>query len=380
MTDRDPLPSDTNRTLDASVETSAKAPPSRPPGRDEDRFPPGTMLAGRYRMLGPLGKGGMGTVYRADDLKLEQPVALKFLPEHLVADEAALQRLYREVRIAREVSHPNVCRTYDLGEAEGERFIVMEYVDGEDLASLLRRIGRLPGVKAQDVARQLCAGLAAAHERGVLHRDLKPANVMLDGRGRVRITDFGIAVLGDAGRGSEQWAGTPAYMAPEQLDGRPATARSDIYALGLILYEVLTGKPAYAAGSLREMRLGRETLPPTPSTLTPDVDSAVEQLVLRCLETDPEKPAAIRRGSLRCPAGGRPAGGRLGGGGDALAGDGRAGGAVRCRQPQVGATRAGGRGGALCGGCGAPQPEFASPPLSPGEASGRARRAGTRDP
>jgi serine/threonine-protein kinase len=279
-------------------------PAGRPAGQDEDRFPPGFILAGRYRILAPIGKGGMGTVYRADDLKLAQPVALKFLPEHLVADETAVQRLYREVRIAREVSHPNVCRTYDLGESNGELFIVMEYVDGEDLASLLRRIGRLPGAKALDVARQLCAGLTAAHERGVLHRDLKPANVMLDGRGRVRITDFGIAVLGGARQGAELWAGTPAYMSPEQLEGEEATARSDIYSLGLILYEVLTGKSAFAVGSLREMRDGRRTLPPAPSTLTGDIDPSVEQAVLRCLEEDPQRrPPSVIAVSALLPGG-----------------------------------------------------------------------------
>lgn len=305
MPDREtPPPNADQPPADSAPTQTAAVRISHPTRRDEDRFPPGTILAGRYRILGPLGKGGMGTVYRADDLKLEHPVALKFLPEHLVADDAALQRLYREIRIAREVSHPNVCRTYDLGEEGGERFIVMEYVGGEDLASLLLRIGRLPGAKALDVARQLCAGLTAAHERGVLHRDLKPANVMLDGRGRVRIMDFGIAVLGDAGEGAASWAGTPAYMAPEQLDGGKATVRSDIYALGLVLYEVLTGKSAFAFGSLREMRDGRRTLPPAPSSTTTDIDPVVEQIVLRCLEENPERrPSSVVAVSASLPGG-----------------------------------------------------------------------------
>ena len=135
----------------------------------------------------------MGEVYRADDLTLDQPVALKFLPEGVAADAGSLAQFHNELRIARQVSHKNVCRLYDLGEADGRRFLTMEYVDGEDLASLLRRIGRFPQDKAIEIARQLCAGVAAAHERGVLHRDLKPANVMIDGDGNVRITDFGIA-------------------------------------------------------------------------------------------------------------------------------------------------------------------------------------------
>src|SRR5438034_1024245 len=188
----------------------------------------------------------MGEVYRADDLILDHPVALKFLPEHEpnaadARDAAArLAQFHNELRLARQVSHKNVCRLYDLGEADGRRFLTMEYVDGEDLASLVRRIGRLPADKALDIARQLCAGLAAAHERGVLHRDLKPANIMLDGDGHVRITDFGLAVT--AGDSTAEHAGTPQYMAPEQLQGQPASVRSDLYALGLVLYEIFAGK------------------------------------------------------------------------------------------------------------------------------------------
>ena len=165
----------------------------------EGGFTPGTVLAGRYRVVARLGQGGMGEVYRADDLKLGQPVALKFLPRPDVPE--LLERLYAEVALGRQVSHPNVCRLYDIVEFEGQTFLAMEYVDGEDLASLLARIGRLPADKALDIARDLCAGLAAIHEKGVIHRDLKPANVMIDGRGRARITDFGLAVAGQpAGR------------------------------------------------------------------------------------------------------------------------------------------------------------------------------------
>ena len=161
----------------------------------------------------------MGEVYRADDLKLGQPVALKFLPGDVDRDPARLTQLHTEVRMARQVSHPNVCRVYDIDEVEGHTFLSMEYVDGEDLASLLRRIGRFPQDRALEIARQICAGLAAAHERGVVHRDLKPANVMIDGSGKVRITDFGLAgVSGETIR-----AGTPAYMAPEQLAGGEVT-------------------------------------------------------------------------------------------------------------------------------------------------------------
>ena len=159
------------------------------------RFTPGTLVDGRFRIVAPLGRGGMGEVYRADDTKLGHAVALKFLPRRGVADATNLDRLRAEVRLGRQVSHPNVCRIYDIGESPEGSFIAMEYVDGEDLASLLRRIGRLPADKALEIARDLSAGLAAAHDLGILHRDLKPANVMIDGRGRARITDFGLAAL-----------------------------------------------------------------------------------------------------------------------------------------------------------------------------------------
>lgn len=169
----------------------ARTPSSAP---DEGRFDAGTVLIGRYRILGLLGRGGMGEVYKAFDVILNQTVALKFLaPAHI--SDAALVRFRNEVRTARQVSHPNVCRVYDLGMAEGLHFLSMEYIDGEDLASLLRRIGRLPQDTAIEFTRRICTGLAAAHERGVLHRDLKPANIMIDGRGHVRITDFGLAAL-----------------------------------------------------------------------------------------------------------------------------------------------------------------------------------------
>ncbi|MGH9960351.1 MAG: serine/threonine-protein kinase [Pyrinomonadaceae bacterium] len=203
---------------------------------DDARFPPGTIVAGRYRVVSLLGRGGMGEVYRADDLKLGQPVALKFLPEDLLSDGAALARFHREVRVARQVTHRNVCRVYDIGEVEGRHFLSMEFIKGEELSSLLRRIGRPQPEKATQMARQLCAGLAAAHEVGVLHRDLKPANIMIDDDGNVRITDFGLAGLGEEFREDEISAGTPAYMAPEQLEGKSVTIRSDIYSLGLVLY------------------------------------------------------------------------------------------------------------------------------------------------
>ena len=230
---------------------------------DHGRFPPGTLLGGRYRIVERLGRGGMGEVYRADDLKLGQPVALKFLPPDVDKDPARLTQLHTEVRMARQVSHPNVCRVYDIDEVDGHTFISMEYVDGEDLSSLLRRIGRFPQDRALAISRQVCAGLAAAHERGVVHRDLKPANVMIDdtGQGPASRTSASPASTGESVR-----AGTPAYMAPEQLAGREVTARSDIYALGLVLYEIFTGQRALEAQNLAELIRKREQsgiLPPS---------------------------------------------------------------------------------------------------------------------
>jgi hypothetical protein len=256
----------------------------------ESRFLPGTLLAGRYRIISLIGRGGMGEVYRADDLTLEQPVALKFLPETIGQNEAALTRFRSEVRIARQVSHPNVCRVYDVGEVDGQMFLSMEYVDGEDLASLLRRIGRLPSDKGIEIARKLCAGLAAAHEKGVLHRDLKPGNVMLDARGQVLLTDFGLAGLADQIEGAEVRNGTPAYMAPEQLSGKEVTARSDIYALGLVLYEIFTGRRPFEASSLAELvRAQTSTTPTSLTSLVRDLDPAVERVILRCLDPEPSR-------------------------------------------------------------------------------------------
>ncbi len=273
---------------------------------DDARFVPGDVLSGRYRVVGLLGRGGMGEVYRADDLKLKQPVALKFLPEKLSADGPALARFYREVSVARQISHRHVCRVYDVGEHEGQHFISMEYVRGEELSSLLKRIGRLPQDKAVEVARQLCAGLAAVHERGVLHRDLKPANVMVDERGDVRITDFGIAALAEEVRGREATAGTPAYMSPEQLEGGSVTAASDIYSLGIVLYELFTGRKAFEASSLPELLSLRRTgsRPSSPSELVAGLDPLVERAIFRCLETDPdERPATALQVAAALPGG-----------------------------------------------------------------------------
>ncbi len=276
----------------ASAELTETTPPlasPSDPSSPHGRFLPGQMLSSRYRIVGLLGRGGMGEVYRADDLELGQSIALKFLPEKVARDARALDRFRGEVRTARQVAHANVCRVYDIAEMDGHVFLSMEYIDGEDLSHALRRLGRPSREKAIEIARQLCLGLAAAHENGVLHRDLKPANVMIDGRGRVRITDFGLAGLADELAATPERAGTPAYMAPEQLESGKVSVRSDIYSLGLILYEVFTGKRAFAGESLEELRQIRASgSVPTPSSPTESLDAAVERVILRCLEADPQ--------------------------------------------------------------------------------------------
>ncbi len=234
---------------------------------------------------------------------LDEAVAIKFLPP---ARRPHLEHLLNEVRMARQVTRPNVCRVFDFGEADGETFLTMEYIDGEDLASLLGRIGRLPSDKLLDLARQLAEGLAAAHDRGVLHRDLKPANIMIDGRGQARITDFGIATSDtpDGKPTGGARAGTPAYMAPEQMAEGELSPRSDLYALGLVLHEMATGRPVFEAGTPAEIsRLHREAKPLPPSQQVDHLDPRLEAIILQCLAKDPrDRPASARAVVAALPA------------------------------------------------------------------------------
>jgi hypothetical protein len=278
--------------------TSDPGQPSDTPTRGPDgaawRYAPGAIVAGRYCIVALVGRGGMGEVYRADDLTLDQPVALKFLPDATSSDATRLAQFHNELRVARQVSHKHVCRLYDLGEADGRRFLTMEYIDGDDLGTLLRRIGRFPQDRAVIIARQLCAGVAAAHDRGVIHRDLKPANVMIDRDGSVRIADFGIATA--VALRDVPLAGTPQYMAPEQLNGAPASTATDIYSLGLVLFEIFTGKRVHEAETFAELRALHDTgSVPTPSAIVRDLDPAVERVILRCLDADAQKrpPSAL---------------------------------------------------------------------------------------
>ncbi|MFN0150257.1 MAG: serine/threonine-protein kinase [bacterium] len=299
------VPAAPSRSASDLTKTSAQETVRAESGGPSARFESGTKLGSRYRVVALLGRGGMGEVYRADDLELGQSVALKFLPESLARSAEELSRFRGEVRVARQIAHPNVCRVYDIGEADGHVFLSMEYIDGEDLASVLRRLGRPSSEKAMEIARQICLGLAAAHESGMLHRDLKPANIMIDGRGRVRITDFGLAGLADELAREVGVVGTPAYMAPEQLAGGRVSVRSDLYALGLVLYEIFTGKRVFSSTNIAELKQMHESgSVTTPSSLVRDLDPAVERVVLRCLEKDPE----LRPPSAYAVLGGLPGG------------------------------------------------------------------------
>jgi serine/threonine-protein kinase len=274
-------------------------PASESPAQDEDESPcgcggepvfeKGSLLDERYRIVSQIGTGGMGTVYRAWDERLDQDVALKFVSAPCGSAQAtAAPQMLNEVKLARRVTHPNVCRVHDIGEVCGCPFFSMEYVDGEDLASLLHRTGRLPPDRAAGIAHQLCAGLLAAHEQGILHRDLKPANILMDRNGDVRIVDFGIAAaIGD----QLQTGCTPGYVAPELLGScgaegdAGATVQSDLYSLGVVLHELYSGKPLYRGASVAEL-LRAQSRPPPP---LPETNSAIAQVILSCLDRDPGK-------------------------------------------------------------------------------------------
>lgn len=261
------------------------------PFSERAEFSAGDVFAGRYRMIARIGRGGMGDVWRADDLTLQTPVALKLMHSASASDRL---RILHEVRLARQITHPAVCRVFDVGEAGETIFFSMEFVQGEDLAALLKRTGRLTSERVLEIAHQLCAGLAAAHAQGVLHRDLKPANVLIDADGRVRITDFGIAVT-TSDIGPHVVIGTLGYMAPEQLAPDSAvSARTDVYALGIILYELVTGQPHHTVEPDRQAaRL---------SLLAPGIDPQLERTILKAIARDPgDRPATALDMAARLP-------------------------------------------------------------------------------
>ena len=252
----------------------------------------GSRFAGRYQVIEALGKGGMGRVYKVFDEKIKEKVALKLLKPEISADEQAIERFSNELRLARKISHRHVCRMFDLGEDRGTHYITMEYVPGEDLKSVLRMMGQMSAGKAVLVARQVCEGLAEAHRLGVVHRDLKPQNIMIDREGNARIMDFGIArslkVKGMTGAGVV--IGTPEYMSPEQIEGQDIDGRSDIYSLGIILYEMMTGCVPFEGESFLSIAVKQKTEKPrNPRDLNPQVPDDLVRLILRCLEKDKVK-------------------------------------------------------------------------------------------
>lgn len=258
------------------------------------------VLAKRYEIIALLGAGGMGTVYRARDLELEETVALKVLRRELVDAPGILDRFRREVKLARRVTHRNVARVFDIGEHEGEKFLTMEFIDGESLAAVLAREGALPLARALEIARAIAEGLESAHTAGVVHRDLKPDNVLLAKDGRVVLTDFGIARAAVAGASSTMGGllGTPAYMAPEQVEGRAdVDGRADVYAFGALLFELFTGERAWPGDSPFAVASARLLAPPPdPRHRKHRLPDAHAELVMRCLARRPEdRPASFEQ-------------------------------------------------------------------------------------
>jgi serine/threonine protein kinase/tetratricopeptide (TPR) repeat protein len=250
----------------------------------------GRVFAGRYEIIEELGQGGMGCVYRADDSKIGEEVALKLIKPDIAADATTLQRFHNELRTARKITHKNVCRTYHIGEAEGATFITMEFIQGEDLKSTIRRFGPLPISKSISLMRQVCDGLAEAHKLGIIHRDLKPRNIMIDREGNAKVMDFGIArTLKSEGITRKGIAvGTPEYISPEQVEGRPVDQRSDLYSLGITLFEMVTGRVPFEGDSTLAIALKHKTeSPPYPREINPDIPESLSRIILKCLEKDP---------------------------------------------------------------------------------------------
>jgi len=256
------------------------------------RPPPVTLLAGRYRLGQRLGAGGMAEVYLAHDELRGQDVALKLLPRSLTTDPAALRRFARESEAVAALSHPNVVGAFDRGvDADGTPFLVMEYVPGQTLKEVVRADGPLPEVRALELAAEVAEGLAAAHRHGIVHRDVKPHNILVDESGRARLTDFGIARLMDAtATHTEHVLGTALYVSPEQINGRVADARSDIYSLGVVVYELLTGTPPFRGESLEAVAMQHvRSAPRPPRKMRPELSQVAEAIVLRALDKDPRR-------------------------------------------------------------------------------------------
>src|SRR5215469_9195312 len=248
-------------------------------------------LGQRYDILDEAGHGSMGNVYKARDRETGETVALKLLKPEIASDQTMMERFKKELLFARKITHKNVCRVHEFNRIGGIAYTSMEFVEGESLRSVLTRFGGLPVRKALDVAQQICSGLQEAHAQGIVHRDLKPENVMIDAQGSIKIMDFGIARSMEAAtRLTGSMVGTPAYMAPEQVSGRAVDYRTDVYSLGLILYEIFTGTPAFQAENAVAVALKQTRESPTPPhEIEPTVPVAVERAVMKCLEKEPAR-------------------------------------------------------------------------------------------
>lgn len=252
----------------------------------------GQLFAERYEVIEQLGRGGMGTVYRVYDQKIQEDVAIKILKSELAGEEGTITRFRNELRLTRKITNKNICKMYDLNDYQGLQFITMEYIAGEDLKSFIRRSGRVSIGKAISIAKQMCEGLHEAHDLGVIHRDLKPSNIMIDSQGNTKIMDFGIARSTEAKGITEAGViiGTPEYMSPEQVEGADVDPRSDIYSLGAILYELVTGRPPFEGKTPMSVAFKHKTSKPQePRELNTQVPEELNRLILKCLEKDREK-------------------------------------------------------------------------------------------
>jgi tetratricopeptide (TPR) repeat protein/TolB-like protein len=288
-------PTPPSQPIPSSHPASSSEAPAKPPLVTEtletvhEELTLGSLFAGRYQIIEELGHGGMGRVYRALDKKLNEEVALKLVRPEIAADRSMLERFHNELKLARKISHPHVGRMYELMEEKRSHFITMEYVPGQDLRGLIRQTGQLTVAKAIAIGKDICEGLAEAHKQGIVHRDLKPSNIIIDRAGEARIMDFGIArsLAVKSRTGAGVMIGTPEYMSPEQVEGKEVDARSDIYSLGIILYEMLTGRVPFEGDTPFTVGVKHKSeAPKNPKLLNPNIPDALSGVILKCLEKD----------------------------------------------------------------------------------------------